>query len=123
MAKKNKNTLLYAGLGMAAALLLFKKKDSSMEGLGAVYSIELPLKTEARNGFRWKKNGNYRLRYNPYINAYQVFEIGDVRGSKIKEFNIYTNNENIGVEIVHFLQEKYGKGYGTISYENTTYGF
>lgn len=34
MAKKNKNTLLYAGLGMAAALLLFKKKDSGLNGIG-----------------------------------------------------------------------------------------
>lgn len=35
MAKKNENTLLYAGLGIAAALLLFKKKDSEMNGIGA----------------------------------------------------------------------------------------
>ncbi len=34
MAKKKDNTLLYAGIA-AAALLLFKKKDSGMAGVGA----------------------------------------------------------------------------------------
>lgn len=35
MAKKKNNTLLYAGLGLAAAILLLKKKDTGMAGVGS----------------------------------------------------------------------------------------
>ena len=42
---------------------------------------------------------------------------------KPQTFNIYTDNENEGEEIIKQLQQKYGKGSGSISYGNTTYGF
>lgn len=35
MATKNNNTLLYAGLGLAAFMLLRKRDDSELSGVGA----------------------------------------------------------------------------------------
>lgn len=51
MAKKKDNTLLYAGIA-AAALLLFKKKDSGMAGVGASKEFTIlgrVISTEYRN--------------------------------------------------------------------------
>lgn len=94
------------------------------ESLETVYSEDLMegLKTEIKNGFKWNKNANYRLRYNKYIRGFEVFDPESKYG-KPQTFNIYTDNENEGEEIIKQLQQKYGKGSGSISYGNTTYGF
>lgn len=128
MSKKKLNTngTLLNLLLLGGAAVILKKRTGSLRGVGATANIEIPLRTDAKNGFRWKKNANYRLRYNPRESAYEVFEDATVWGGgagRIKMFVIYSDNKNIGVEIVRYLQQKYGKGYGSISYENTTYGF
>ena len=57
MAKKKDNTLLYAGIA-AAAILLLKKKDTGMAGVGARYKTTI--------GDFWAKrwgNGQYKIIY------------------------------------------------------------
>lgn len=55
MAKSN-NTLLYAGLGLAALVLLRKRDDSELSGIGATPEFQVPgrvIHTE------WRNNSNY----------------------------------------------------------------
>jgi hypothetical protein len=56
MATKNNNTLLYAGLGLAAFMLLRKRDDSELSGIGATPEFQIPgrvIHTE------WRNNSNY----------------------------------------------------------------
>ncbi len=62
MAKKKDNTLLYAGIA-AAALLLFKKRDSGMAGVGAISNLVKQAYWDARGQrFDYTKDF-YELRY------------------------------------------------------------
>lgn len=81
------------------------------------------LKFETKNGFKFKKDSDYRMRYNKREKAYEIWKEGDVYGAKVAMMSIKSDDENIGKDIINYLKEKYSKGDGTISYLNTTYGF
>lgn len=81
-------------------------------------------KGEALNGFKWKKNTNYKIRYNKYEKRYEIFSDETQYGpGRVPMYIFKTTDETIGVEIVHYVQDKFGKGSGSISYGETTYGF
>ena len=80
------------------------------------------LKYESKNGFKFKKNGDYKMRYNQREKAYEIWEQGDIYGVKTAMMRIKSENENIGMDIIKYMKEKYSKG-GTITYSNTTYAF
>lgn len=62
MAKKKDNTLLYAGIA-AAAILLLKKKDTGITGVGAISNLVKRAYWDAR-GQRFNYNKDfYELRY------------------------------------------------------------
>lgn len=79
---------------------------------------------EKLNGFRWKKNVNYKLRYNPREKRYELLEDTVNRGfGKIPMLVIKSNDPEVGIDIVHQLQDKYGTGNRQLMYGSTTYGF
>lgn len=78
----------------------------------------------AINDFKWKKNTNYILRYNPHEKRYEIFAEGGQRGFGRYPMYVFNSTDaTIGVEIVHYVQDKFGKGTSNISYDGTTYGF
>lgn len=80
--------------------------------------------TMTQGSFKWKKNTNYRMRYNRFEKRFEVFSTETQRGmGKADMFIIKCDDENRGVEIVRLLQDAYAKGGGTLSYESTSYGF
>lgn len=81
------------------------------------------LKLESKNGFKFKSNSNYRMRYNKREKAYEIWKEGDVYGTKTAMMSIKSDNENIGGDIIKHIQKKYPKTGSTISYSAVTYGF
>lgn len=81
------------------------------------------LKLESKNGFKFKSNSNYRMRYNKREKAYEIWKEGDVYGIKTAMMSIKSDNENIGGDIIKYIQKKYPKTGSTISYSAVTYGF
>ena len=81
------------------------------------------LKLESKNGFKFKSDSNYRMRYNKREKAYEIWKEGDVYGTKIAMMSIKSDNENIGGDIIKHIQKKYPKTGSTISYSAVTYGF
>lgn len=80
--------------------------------------------TMIQGAFKWKKNTNYRMRYNKFEKRFEVFAAETQRGmGKPEMFIIKCDDESKGVEIVRLLQDAYAKGGCTLSYENTSYGF
>ena len=80
--------------------------------------------TMVQGSFKWKKNTNYRMRYNPREQRFEVFADETQRGmGKIDMFIIKCNDESKGVEIVRMLQDAFAKGGCLLSFENTSYGF
>lgn len=78
----------------------------------------------AINDFKWKKNTNYKLRYNPHEKRYEIFADEVQRGfGRFPMYVFKSTDETIGEEIVHYVQDKFGKGTSNISYGDTTYGF
>lgn len=80
-------------------------------------------KLESKNGFKFKSDSNYRMRYNKREKAYEIWKEGDVYGTKIAMMSIKSDNENIGGDIIKHIQKKYPKTGSTISYSAVTYGF
>ena len=79
---------------------------------------------EKLNGFRLKKDANYKLRYNPREKRYELLEDTVNRGfGKIPMLVIKSNDPEVGIDIVHQLQDKYGNGNRQLMYGGTTYGF
>lgn len=79
---------------------------------------------EKLNGFRWKKNVNYKLRYNAREKRYELLEDTIHMGfGKIPMLVIKSNDPEVGIDIVHQLQDKYAKGNRQLSYGGTIYGF
>lgn len=65
MAKKNNNTLLYAGLGLAALVLLKKRDNSELSGIGARKEFTIlgrVISTEYRNTSTYG-NPSYWVRF------------------------------------------------------------
>ena len=82
------------------------------------------LKYESKNGFKFKKSGHYKMRYNQREKAYEIWEQGDIYGAKTAMMQIKSENENIGIDIIKHMKEKYSKGgSGSMTYSNTTYAF
>ena len=81
------------------------------------------LKLESKNGFKFKSDSNYRMRYNKREKAYEIWKEGDVYGTKTAMLSIKSDNENIGGDIIKHIQKKYPKTGSTISYSAVTYGF
>lgn len=82
------------------------------------------LKYESKNGFKFKKSGHYKMRYNQREKAYEIWEQGDIYGVKTAMMQIKSENENIGMDIIKHMKEKYSKGgSGSMTYSNTTYAF
>lgn len=81
------------------------------------------LKLESKNGFKFKSDSNYRMRYNKREKAYEIWKEGDVYGTKTAMMSIKSDDENIGVDIIKHIQKKYPKTGSTISYSAVTYGF
>lgn len=82
------------------------------------------LKYESKNGFKFKKSGHYKMRYNQREKAYEIWEQGDIYGAKTAMMQIKSENENIGMDIIKHMKEKYSKGgSGSMTYSNTTYAF
>ena len=81
------------------------------------------LKLESKNGFKFKSDSNYRMRYNKREKAYEIWKEGDVYGTKTAIMSIKSDNENIGGDIIKHIQKKYPKKGSTISYLAGTYGF
>lgn len=82
------------------------------------------LKYESKNGFKFKKSGHYNMRYNQREKAYEIWEQGDIYGLKTAMMQIKSENENIGMDIIKHMKEKYSKGgSGSMTYSNTTYAF
>ena len=81
------------------------------------------LKLESKNGFKFKSDSNYRMRYNKREKAYEIWKEGDVYGTKTAMMSIKSDNENIGGDIIKHIQKKYPKTGSTISYSAVTYGF
>jgi hypothetical protein len=79
---------------------------------------------EKLNGFSWKKNANYVLRYNTREKRYELFEDTVNRGmGRIPMLVIKSNDPEVGIDIVRQLQNKYAKGNRQLSYSGTIYGF
>lgn len=81
------------------------------------------LKLESKNGFKFKSDSNYRMRYNKREKAYEIWKEGDVYGTKTAMMSIKSSDENIGGDIIKHIQKKYPKTGSTISYSAVTYGF
>lgn len=63
MATKNNNTLLYAGLGLAAFMLLRKRDNSELSGIGAISNLVKRAYWDSRlQRFDFNKDF-FRLRY------------------------------------------------------------
>lgn len=104
MAIKNNNTLLYAGLGLAAFMLLRKRDDSELSGIGATPEFQVPgrvIHTEWRNNSTYGNpsyyvtietpDGNTIMGYTE-PNAMMAFAI---RNSEYaKEYHVYTYKIN-----------------------------
>ena len=87
-------------------------------------SLQETFKEEKLNGFRWKTNVNYVLRYNRFEKRFELFEDSTMRGTgRVPMLVIKTNNEENGEAIVRQLQDKYGNGNRQLMYDSTTYGF
>ena len=80
-------------------------------------------KLESKNGFKFKSDSNYRMRYNKREKAYEIWKEGDVYGTKTAMMSIKSDNENIGGDIIKHIQKKYPKTGSTIYYSAVTYGF
>ena len=80
-------------------------------------------KLESKNGFKFKSDSNYRMRYNKREKAYEIWKEGDIYGIKTAMMSIKSDNENIGGDIIKHIQKKYPKTGSTISYSAVTYGF
>ena len=81
------------------------------------------LKLESKNGFKFKSDSNYRMRYNKREKAYEIWKEGDVYGTKTAMMSIKSDDDNIGGDIIKHIQKKYPKTGSTISYSAVTYGF
>lgn len=90
-----------------------QKKESNVDAF----------KLESKNGFKFKSDSNYRMRYNKREKAYEIWKEGDVYGTKTAMMSIKSDNENIGGDIIKHIQKKYPKTGSTISYSAVTYGF
>ena len=103
MNKKNKNTLLYAGLGIAAALLLFKKKDNSMEGVGYITSTIL-----IDGDFLLVKEIASYLQNTPYIDIYKYKEAKNGISLTVGyTYSTLKETKNIFQSLINVLQRKY----------------
>ena len=80
-------------------------------------------KLESKNGFKFKSNSDYRMRYNKREKAYEIWKEGDIYGIKTAMMSIKSDDENIGGDIIKHIQKKYPKTGSTISYSSVTYGF
>ena len=87
-------------------------------------SLQETFKEEKLNGFRLKKDANYKLRYNTREKRYELLEDTVHRGfGKIPMLVIKSNDPEVGIDIVRQLQDKYGTGNRQLMYGSTTYGF
>ncbi len=79
---------------------------------------------ELKNGFKFKKNTEYVLRYNKYEKQYEVFENKTQRGAgKVPMWVCKSDNgdEKFGEKILKVVQKNYAKEGSTISFGNKTY--
>lgn len=91
-----------------------KKQDKKNEDLDAV--------GEFKNGFKFKNNTNYTLRYNKWEKKYEVFENKTNRGAgKIPMWTLKSDSDNIGDKVLKMLQKKFSRSGSTISFGNITY--
>lgn len=87
-------------------------------------ALQETFKEEKLNGFSWKKNVNYKLRYNAREKRYELLEDTVHRGmGRIPMLVIKSNDPEVGIDIVRQLQDKYGNGNRQLMYGSTTYGF
>lgn len=79
---------------------------------------------ELKNGFKFKKNTEYVLRYNKYEKQYEVFENKTQRGAgKVPMWVCKSDNgdEKFGEKILKVVQKNYAKEGSTISFGNKIY--
>lgn len=79
---------------------------------------------ELKNGFKFKKNTEYILRYNKYEKQYEVFENKTQRGAgKVPMWVCKSDNgdEKFGEKILKVVRKNYSKEGSTISFGNKTY--
>ncbi len=87
-------------------------------------SLQETFREEKLNGFRFKKDANYKLRYNTREKRYELLEDTVNRGfGKIPMLVIKSNDPEVGIDIVRQLQDKYGTGNRQLMYAGTTHGF
>ena len=87
-------------------------------------SLQETFKEEKLNGFRLKKDANYKLRYNTREKRYELLEdTVNIGFGKIPMLVIKSNDPEVGIDIVRQLQDKYGTGNRQLMYGGTTYGF
>lgn len=88
-----------------------KKKLKEKEDLDAV--------GEFKNGFKFKDNTEYTLRYNKFEKKYEVFENKTYRGAgKVPMWELKSDSDkNIGDKVLKVLQKKFHKNGSTISFE------
>lgn len=79
---------------------------------------------ELKNGFKFKKDTEYVLRYNKYEKQYEVFENKTQRGAgKVPMWVCKSDNgdEKFGEKILKVVQKNYAKEGSTISFGNKIY--
>lgn len=79
---------------------------------------------ELKNGFKFKKNTEYVLRYNKYEKQYEVFENKTQRGAgKVPMWVCKSDNgdEKFGEKMLKVIQKNYAKEGSTISFGNKIY--
>ena len=92
------------------------KKEEKKEDLNQV--------GEFKNGFKFKKNTEYVLRYNKHEKQYEVFENKTQRGfGKVPMWVCKSDNgdEKFGEKILKVVQKKYSREGSTILFRNITY--
>lgn len=93
-----------------------KKKEEKKDNLSQI--------GELKNGFKFKKDTEYVLRYNKYERQYEVFENKTQRGAgKVPMWVCKSDNgdEKFGEKILKVVQKNYAKEGSTISFGNKTY--
>ena len=102
-----------------------KDKDKKKEDKESEQKNEDLFKVgELKNGFKFKKNTEYVLRYNKYEKQYEVFENKTQRGAgKVPMWVCKSDNgdEKFGEKILKVVQKNYAKEGSTISFGNKTY--
>ena len=78
---------------------------------------------EFKNGFKFKNNTDYTLRYNKWEKKYEVFENKIYRGAgKIPMWELKSDGDNnIGDEVLKMLRKRFPRSGSTISFEGNTF--